>query len=159
MTDRDNNESAGASRAPADGALVTPAGTPPDPDARPGLVASVKNVAAHVSSLVRLEKELAQSELQRKGATIGVGAALAIGACVLLFFAVAFGLATVAAALALVVDWWLALLIVFAALVLLAVGLVLIARSLVQKGMPLAPEQAIEEARLTRQALRGPRAG
>jgi Putative Actinobacterial Holin-X, holin superfamily III len=159
VTDRDDNEAAGASRAPADGALVTPAGTPPDSSARPGLLASLKDVAAHASSLVRLQKELAQSELQRKGVTVGVGAALAIAACVLLFFAVAFGLATIAAALALVVDWWLALLIVFAALLLLAVGLVLIARSLVQKGMPLAPEQAIEEARLTRQVLRGPRAG
>ena len=139
---------------------MTAAGPQPTPDDRPkGLVASAKNVAAHASSLLRLQKELAQSELQRKGATMGAGVGVAIAAGILLFFAVAFGLATVAAALALVVDWWLALLIVFVALLLLVAGLGLLARALVRKGTPLAPEQAIEQARLTKQFLRGPRAG
>jgi hypothetical protein len=70
------------------------------------------------------------------------------------FYAVAFAFATIAAALALVLDWWLALLIVFAILLLLTIVLALVAKSLVQKGTPLAPEQAIEEARLTQQLLR-----
>jgi membrane protein implicated in regulation of membrane protease activity len=70
-----------------------------------------------------------------------------------------FGLAAAAAALALVVDWWLALLIVFVALFVLVLVLVLVSRSLFRRGTPLMPEQAIEEARLTRQVMRGTRAG
>ena len=75
------------------------------------------------------------------------------------FFAVGFLLATIAAALALVVDWWLALLIVFLLLLLLTAILALVAKSMVKKGTPLAPEQAIEEARLTKQALRSGHGG
>ena len=73
--------------------------------------------------------------------------------------AVAFAFATIAAALALVVDWWLALLIVFGVLVLLTLILGLLARGVLKKGTPLAPEQAIEEARLTKQVLRSGHGG
>lgn len=130
------------------------------PEGRPrGIVASAKRIAAHASSLARLERELVRSELQRKGGTLAAGAAVGVAAGILALFALGFGLAAVAAALALVVDWWLALLIVFLALVLLVVALGLLARSLLRRGTPLAPEQAIEEARLTSEALRGTRAG
>ena len=61
--------------------------------------------------------------------------------------------------LALVVDWWLALLVVFVALIVLVVVLVLVARQLFRMSAPLKPEQAIEEARLTKQALRSFRVG
>ena len=47
----------------------------------------------------------------------------------------------------------------FAALALLTVILGLAAKSQVKKGTPLKPEQAIEEAQLTKQALRGVRGG
>ena len=114
---------------------------------------------AHVNALVRLEKELARSELQRKGATVGAGAGLAVAAAIFSLFAIGFGLATVAAALALVVDWWLALLIVFGLLLILVGVLLLVARSLFQRGTPLKPVQAIEEAQLTKQALKDSRAG
>jgi membrane protein implicated in regulation of membrane protease activity len=77
---------------------------------------------------------------------------------VLALYALGFGLAALAAVLALVVDWWLALLIVFAFLLLLVLVLVLVSRSLLRKGTPLKPQQAIEEARLTKQVLRGTRA-
>jgi ABC-type multidrug transport system fused ATPase/permease subunit len=120
---------------------------------------SVRRVVAHVTVIARLEKELAQSELQRKGTTVGTGVGLAAGAGLLALYAVGFGLAAVAAALALVVDWWLALLIVFIVLVLLVVTLVFAARSLFRKAAPLSPEQAIEEARITKQMLRSTRAG
>ena len=62
-----------------------------------------------------------------------------------------------AAALALLVDWWLALLIVFVFLILLVVGLAFASRSLFRAGTPLKPEQAIEEALATKEALRGVR--
>jgi membrane protein implicated in regulation of membrane protease activity len=116
---------------------------------------SASRVVAHVTSLARLQRELARTELERKGATVGAGAAVGVAAGVLSLFAVGFGLAAVTAALALVVDWWLALLIVFVLLLALVAGLGLVARSLVRSGTPLKPEQAIEEAKLTRQALKG----
>ena len=131
----------------ADG--VTPAASPnvvPAP-AR-GLRASARRVVAHGSAIARLERELARSELQRKGATAAAGAGAGIAAGVLMFFAVGFGLAAAAAVLALVVDWWLALLIVFLLLVLLVLVLALVSRNLFASATPLKPEQAIEEARL-----------
>lgn len=123
-----------------------------------GIRESAARVVAHVKALGQLEKELARSELQRKGGTLGAGVAVAVAAGVLALFAVGFGLAALAAALALVVDWWLALLIVFGVIVVLVVALALVARTLVRSSTPLAPQQAIEEARLTAQALRSTRA-
>jgi hypothetical protein len=57
-------------------------------------------------------------------------------------------------ALAIVLDLWLAFLIVFAALLLLTALLGLLAVRTLRKGTPLAPEQALEESRLTRKALK-----
>jgi Flp pilus assembly protein TadB len=124
-----------------------------------GIVGSARRAAAHASELMRLQRELARAELERKGATLGAGAAVGIAAGVLALFAVGFGLAALAAALALVVAWWLALLIVFFLLVLLVVGLVFVSRSLFRAGTPLKPVQAIEEARLTKETIRGARGG
>lgn len=120
-----------------------------------GLRASLQRVIRHAGSLSQLNKELARAEMKRKTAALGAGAALAIAAGVILFFAVAFGLATAAAALAIVLDLWLALLIMFAALLLVALVLALVGVRLIKKGSPPVPEQAIQEAKLTRQVLRG----
>jgi Na+/H+ antiporter NhaC len=122
-----------------------------------GIRASVRRVVAHASSLSRLHKELAAVEMKRKAGMLGAGAGVGIAAAVTAFYATAFAFATIAAALALVVDWWLSLLIVFVILLLLTLILGLVARSLMRKGTPLAPEQAIEEARLTKQLLRSSR--
>ena len=124
-----------------------------------GIRASIKRVAAHARALGMLEKELAALELKQKAGKLGAGAGLAIAAGILALFAVGFLLATIAAALALVVDWWLALLIVFALLLLVTAVLVLLARKMVKEGTPLMPEQAIEEAQLTKQALRSGHGG
>ena len=122
-----------------------------------GVRASAQRLVAHVRALAKLEKELARAELERKGASAAGGIATAIGAGVLGLFALAFALATIAALLALVVDWWLALLIVFLLLVLAVVGLALASRSLFRRAGPLKPVQALEEARRTRDLLRGGR--
>ncbi len=119
-----------------------------------GIRPSIRRVVGHARSISQLEKELATLELKRKAASLGAGAGLGIAAALAGFFATAFALATIAAALALVVDWWLALLIVFGILFLLTLLLALLAVRFVKKGTPLAPEQAIEEALLTKQALR-----
>lgn len=124
-----------------------------------GVRASAKRVAEHLAALSRLQKELARTELQEKGQTAGAGAGLAIAAVLFALYAIGFGLAVVAAALALVVDWWLALLIVFLLLVLLVVILGAVSRELIRKTGSLKPEQAMEEARLTKDVLRGLGAG
>ncbi|MDW8339168.1 MAG: phage holin family protein, partial [Thermoleophilia bacterium] len=110
---------------------------------RRGIRASTERVIAHARALVRLERELAQAELERKGGLVGGGVALALGAAVLSLYAIGFGLAALAAALALAVDWWLALLLVLLVLLVLVEGLLLGARRLVRSGAPLKPVQAI----------------
>jgi membrane protein implicated in regulation of membrane protease activity len=119
-----------------------------------GVGPAAKEVAEHATTLARLELELAALELKRKVAALGVGIGLVASAAVFLLFALGFGLAAGAAALALVVSTWAALLIVFGALVLFSLLLVRIGLSAIKKGTPPVPEQALEEARLTTQALR-----
>jgi hypothetical protein len=67
----------------------------------------------------------------------------------------AFGLATIAAALATFLSWWLALLILTVALLLLSGLLGVLALGAIRKGSPPVPEQAIQEAKLTSAALKG----
>jgi len=121
---------------------------------RMGVAPAAKQVAEHASALARLEMELAGLELKGKVASLGLGAGLLVGAAFFGLFAVGFGLATIAAALALVLDTWLALLIVFGSLILLVAILALVGLSRVRKGSPPVPELAIQEAKLTSTALR-----
>lgn len=114
----------------------------------------MRAVADRARSIVRLELQLAALELKEKVVAIGVGLGLLVGAAVFAVFAVGFALATAAAALALVVSTWLALLIVTGALLLLAGVCAGIGVMLVRKGTPPVPKQAIAEARLTTEALK-----
>ena len=120
-----------------------------------GVGPAVKEVAEHASALARLEMELATLELKRKVAAFGMGLGLGVAAGVFLLFALGFGLAAGAAALALVVSTWLALLIVFGGLLLLALILGLFALRAIKKGTPPVPEQAVAEAKLTTEAIKG----
>src|SRR6202011_4075873 len=81
-------------------------------DGRHSLGGSARLVAEHASSIARLEFELAALELKRKVAALGIGIGMAVGAVIFALFAAGFAFATIAAALAIVVDLWLALLIV-----------------------------------------------
>jgi hypothetical protein len=120
-----------------------------------GVGPAARQVAEHASTLARLELELAGLEVKRKVAALGVGLGFAIGAGVLAFFALGFGLAAGAVALALVVSTWLALLIVFGGLLLLALIFGLVGLSAIRSGTPPIPEQAVQEAKLTTEAIRG----
>jgi len=121
---------------------------------RRGVSPAAKEVAEHASTLARLELELAALEIKQKVAALGIGIGLVVGAGVFLFYGVGFGLAAGAAGLATVVSTWLALLIVFGALLLLGVVLALVGMNLIKRGTPPLPEQAVAEARLTTEALR-----
>jgi hypothetical protein len=119
-----------------------------------GIRASVRRVSEHARALVSLQKELARAEMIRKASSLGVGAGLAVGAIVVAVFALGFALAAAAAALAIVLDTWLALLVLCGVLLLVALVLGLGAVSLLRKATPLTPEQTLEEARLTRKMLK-----
>jgi hypothetical protein len=119
------------------------------PGNRPGLGGAAKLVADRARSIVRLELELAATEIKRKVAALGVGIAMLVGAAVLVLFAVGFALATIAAALTITFSPWLALLIVTGGLFLLAGVLVALGLAAIRKGTPPIPEQAIQEAKLT----------
>ena len=119
-----------------------------------GVGPAAKQVAEHASAIAKLELELAGLEVKRKVASLGVGIGLAIAAAVFAFFALGFGLAAGAAGLATFLSTWLALLIVFAALLLFTLVLGLIALGRIKRGTPPVPEQAIEEARLTTTAVK-----
>ena len=121
---------------------------------RRGLGAAAKLVSERASTLVRLELRLAAAELRQKVVALGVGIGLLVTAAVLGVFAIGFALATVAAALATFLDTWLALLIVAGGLFLLVGLLAAVGFAKVRKGTPPVPTQAIEEAKLTTEALR-----
>jgi hypothetical protein len=124
---------------------------------RRGLGAAAKLVSERAGAIVRLELELAASELKRKALALGLGVALLVGAALFSVFALGFALATVAAALATVLATWLALLIVTGGLVLLVGLLALVGLGRIRKGTPPVPEQAIDEAKLTTEALKNGR--
>jgi Putative Actinobacterial Holin-X, holin superfamily III len=123
-------------------------------ESRGGLGGAAKVVSERASAIVRLELQLAAAELKRKLAELGVGIGLLVGAALFALYALGFGLATIAAGLATTLSVWLALLIVTGALFLIVAILALIGYSRVQKGTPPVPEQAIEEAKLTTEALK-----
>jgi len=121
---------------------------------RLGVAPAAKQVAEHASALARLEMELAGLELKRKAANLGLGVGLLVGAAVFGLFALGFGLATIAVTLSIVLDSWLALLIVFGSVLLLTAILALVGLGRVRKATPPVPEQAIQEAKLTTTALK-----
>ena len=129
----------------------------PTQEAEHGVGTAAKQVAEHASSLARLELELALLEVKRKVAALGIGIGMSVAAGIFGLFALGFGLAAGAAALALVLPTWAALLIVFGILALLAVVLLLVGLSAIKKGAPPVPEQAIREAKLTTEAIRNGR--
>jgi hypothetical protein len=122
---------------------------------RTGLGRAVKDVSERVSSIVRLELQLASLELKRKIGALGLGIGLGVGAAVVAVFALGFLFATIAAALATFLATWLALLIVAAVLLLTSATLALFALRAIKRGTPPVPQQAIREAKLTTTALKG----
>ena len=117
-----------------------------------GLGESAKQIAEHASALARLELRLAVLELSRKGKVFAVGIALALAALLLLLYALGFGLAAIAAAIPL--DTWASLLIVTVGLLIVIAILGFLAVSSFKKATPPVPNQAIEEAKLTTEAIK-----
>lgn len=119
-----------------------------------GLGSAAKQFAERASTLVRLELELATLELKRKFRLLATGIALGALAAVLLVFAIGFGLASAAAGIATATPVWVALLIVTLGLVLVVGLLGWLAQRAIKKATPPVPEQALQEAKLTTEALK-----
>lgn len=120
-----------------------------------GVGAAAKTVAEHASSIARLEVQLALLELKQKVAALGVGIGMLVGAAIFGLFLLAFVLASMTAALAIVLPVWAALLIMIGIVGGVVATLALLGLAAVKKGSPPVPEQAIQEAKLTTEAIRG----
>jgi hypothetical protein len=123
-------------------------------EANAGVGPAAKQVAEHASALARLELELAALELKKKAATFGAGIGLGLGGALFAVFMLGFTFATIAAGLATAVSTWLALLITTGILLVLTAVLAGVGVLLIRKSTPPVPEQAIEEARRTTEALK-----
>jgi hypothetical protein len=117
----------------------------------------VTRVSENASLLIREEIELAKAVIEQKLKRIARGAVAGSVAAVFLLFALIYLLESAAWGIADAVDTiWLGFLIVGGALVLFAIfGAFFAIRSL-RSGTPPTPDQAIEEARLIREAIEHP---
>jgi hypothetical protein len=125
----------------------------PDTDS-PSMGLVAKQVAERASSIARLEVELASMEVKKKLALLGAGIGLLAAAAAVLLYGIGFLFATIAAGLATFLPFWLSLLIVTLLLFLVGGVLALLGVRRVQRGKTPVPKQAIEEAKLTTQALK-----
>ena len=121
-----------------------------DPASRPEAASTpelVTQLSQEVSRLVRDELQLAKLEVSSKAKKAGVGVGMFGAAGIIALYGVGTLIATAVLALALVLDAWLAALIV--AVVLLAVAGVaaLLGRSSVRDAAPPVPEEAIASTR------------
>jgi uncharacterized membrane protein YqjE len=119
----------------------------------------VQRISDNASKLVREEIELAKAEIEQKVSRLARGAVVGVVAGFFVLLGLIFAIETVAWALVDVFDWngiWPGFLVVTVALFLLAgLGGLLAFRSF-KAGTPPTPDQAIEEARLIREAIEHP---
>lgn len=104
----------------------------------------VTRMAGQVSALVRGELELARTELAEKGKRAGAGAGLAGAGGVVALYGVGALVAAAVAGLALVLDVWLAAVIVGVALLVVAGVLALAGRAQLRRAVPPVPERAVD---------------
>jgi uncharacterized membrane protein YqjE len=124
--------------------MTASATPPPGAGPEPTLGALVHDLSTQVPELVRSEVRLAQAEMTEKGKRAGLGLGMFSGAGVLAFLGLATLIATAILALALVLDPWLAALVVAAALLLGAGLLALLGKNQVVDATPPMPERAVD---------------
>jgi putative superfamily III holin-X len=122
-----------------------------------GLAEAARHVTEHATAIAKLETRLALQEVKRKATKMVGAVVLLAGAGVFAGIALLVGIAAGVAAIALVLPVWLSLLIVMGGLLLLAGPLGVVGLVLLKRGTPPVPEQAIEEAKLTTEALKNGR--
>jgi uncharacterized membrane protein YqjE len=136
---------------------VPPAAPPPEPPADERSVAEmVFDVSERASSLIREEIELAKAEVSEKVGKLLRGSAVGVAAGTFAFLALILVMEGIAWLLNEEVfdgKVWPGFFVEAAAFLLIAAAAGLIAYRSVRAGAPPVPEQAIEEAKLTREML------
>jgi uncharacterized membrane protein YqjE len=107
----------------------------------------LRQLSEQTGDLVRQEMELAKAELTEKGKAAGLGAGMFGGAGLVALYAVGALTASAILALAIVLDAWLAALIVGVVYAAIAGILALTGRKKVEQATPPVPEQAIESTK------------
>lgn len=116
--------------------------------AEPSIGQLVADASTHLTSLVHSEIELAKLELRSTIKSVGIGTVMFVVAGSVALYGLTFGFFALAEGIAAAgLDRWLAFLIVFGALLVLAILLVLIGVKLVKKAR--APEQTIKTTKET----------
>ncbi len=110
----------------------------------PTLGALVNDLTTQVPELIRSELRLAQAEMTEKGKRAGIGIGMFSAAGLLAFFGLATLLTTAVLALALVMDAWLAALIVAVLLFGAAGAFAMLGKNQVEEATPVVPERALE---------------
>lgn len=128
----------------------------PGPD--PTLGALVNQLTTQVPELIRSELRLAQAEVAEKGKRVGLGVGMFSGAGLLAFFGFGTLLATFILALSLVMDGWIAALIVTVLLFGVAGILAVIGKKSVAAATPLQPEKAVAGLQADIATVKGQRA-
>jgi hypothetical protein len=116
----------------------------------------VANLSQTVTQLVRDELKLAQVELSGKAKKAGIGAGMFGAAGVLALYGVGVVITTGILGLALVMDAWLAALIVAIVLLAAAGMTALLGKKQVTAAVPPVPERAIENVKRDVDAVRHP---
>lgn len=132
------------------------AATPPPRDDERSVGELVFDVAEKSSSLIREEIELAKAEISEKVGKILRGSAVGLAAGTFAFLALILVMEGIAWLLAEEVfdgNAWPGFFVEAAIFLLIAAGAGLFAYRSLQSGAPPLPEQAIEEAKLTRETL------
>lgn len=125
--------------------MGTPEPTPRQEDLREAPAGELfKRLSADTSQLVRLEIELAKTEMTAKAKTLGAGAGLLGAAALFGFFAFAAFTTLLIALLATGMKTWIAALIVTVIYVAIAAVAGLLGKGRVQQAGPPVPEQTIE---------------
>ena len=129
--------------------------TPPPEGSDKSVGELVTEVSQRTSTLIREEIELAKAEVSEKVSQLIRGSVVGIVAAVFLFFALILVMEGVAWLLNdLVFDnFWLGFFVEAGLFMLIGAIAVLIAVRAFKKGAPPTPEQAIEQAKLTRERL------
>ena len=129
--------------------------TPPPEGSDKSVGELVTEVSQRTSTLIREEIELAKAEVSEKVSQLVRGSVVGIVAAVFLFFALILVMEGVAWLLNdLVFDnFWLGFFVEAGLFILIGAIAVLIAVRAFKKGAPPTPEQAIEQAKLTRERL------
>ena len=114
-----------------------------------GAVAEARAAQRRIRSLTKLNLELAKREAQQKATALGLAGGLAIGAFVILLYAIGMIFFLIAVVLDLWLPLWASVLIVIALMLLTTAALGLLARSSARKALPPRPTQAIDEGERT----------